>query len=407
MANDTGRLLKKTDKLVGTIEVEGYNWLNFNERSHIYPDNSRKSVLMVDYHDPKILNEKVKNPDHFFDKLLPKANVLIPVDLQKDYVLSQREMLIKKRRRMLDEEEAIAEELAELVLEEEEMAKANEWNNKVADKSAPTVSPTAKDLNQLSSEAHLVPESAQTHQAGAHANDSTSHHGVHGQNHPAHAQTMAAEIELLKEEARSRGFEEGRQEGFDTGFRDGHEQGFSDGINEGTKTGFQAGYQDGEGKGLLAAESKSQTFFQKIGESVVEIENLRSEVLAAGQDIFIEITKIASEKLLRTQIATDATTLKNIYVNALETYRDREFVTFEMNPADAKRLKEQFAQMKSTEEHFPKIKIRENPEFASGDFKMEVDSELAVHDLKKSLDSLIDEVSKQIFTNHKKVDKVS
>lgn len=400
MTMETGRLLKKNNKeLLEKVEIEEFKFLDFNQRSHMLADNPRKSVVLIDHHDPREINSKVKNADVFKTSLGPKSQILTPVDLQKDYELSQKEMMIKKRRRLLDEEEAIAQELAELVLSEDDKKKESRWA-KIDGNEGEGASEEGVTAEENEVKREVKEAVAANAQVPSSLNFGENTPSKHSQNHPAHPAHPISLTQMQMEQ----GLEEIKRSAHDEGRRSGFEEGYDAGFQEGRVAGETEGFKIGEERGLLEGakksseeknnehEEKSERYFKVLTKSIEELANLRHEVLGAGQEIFLEITKVAAEKLLRTQLRENDAPLKKLFENAIKAYAEKEFISLEINPSDAQRLKSSL-----DEKLLQKLKFKENDSLEEGDFKVEVDSEVMVFELRKAVENLVDGLRGEIF----------
>ena len=417
-----GRLLKNnSDLLIKGAEIQSYPWMQFSEENIAFPDNARKSLIRAEVHDSEELKAKITIPEEFRRQLAPKTTPLFPVDLTDDYIMSQEELALQRRRRLLDEEELVTLELQNLAQMGADITGWKEHKEQKEKKVHPETeeqiqngSKAAVKNNAKSSQKEVVKETIKktTEQIQTDVkqnsdkpieliNDLNEKSKVNVEPVETLKQTTARVSEQELEEIKNKAWEEsytaGYGEGYSAGQKLGTQEAQAQGHADGHSDGFAEGVREGEEKGLSVLESRSRKYFSTLNDALAEMESLRSHILAAGQDIFIEIAKLCSEKILRSQLRASDEALKALFNAAVESQNEKEFITLEMNPEDASRLR---TEMEKDVNHTGKrrIKIKENSDRAVGDFRIEADDAVLTHDISKAVDTLIESLRDDLFS---------
>lgn len=391
MASRFGKLVKKSDeKTMNMLDMDSYPWLHFNEQSIIFPDNVKRTVILEKMHDPLEISQKVIVAKEFEKQLAAKSKPLFPKDMTEDYKKGQREAIKRRRRTLLDEEEAMALELAELEhLEDVKIAKSTSKDKKNQSfEKFEAKGPEAGNQN-VTEKSSAQQEKSMSDHIKVVTQEKTPELGqqqvAQGLNSQINESKVTEEVEKAKDE----GYQLGYKEGYAGGEKQGKEEGYQVGIEEGKKV----GYQNGEERGLIAAESKFDRAFANISEAAIKMEALKNSLLAEGKDIFVEILKLCSEKILREQLKSDDSTLYKLFDDVLKMFEANSALNIQMNSTDAQRLKKHLATHNQTE----RIKIKENNNLDSGDFQVENESGASLVDIKKNVDIIIDKLKSELF----------
>ncbi len=407
-----GRFISKDEqKKYPDIEVAAFSFGDFATSSMIIPDNPRKSLVLTKLHTESELRNKVHEPPQFRAQLQPRSNVMSPEDMTADHARTLEELRIKNRRKMMDEEEAVAQELADMMERNRGTLGQVSWKvsakdekQKPADQRA-TVTAAA----EMADAAAARPETLQAAASLANAAGVVEKHPVSEEEKPVlqqaveHLQAAQNEVHLermrevirseIQEEAYAAGFAQGRQEGI----ANGREEGVSLGREEGGHRGYEDGFRSGETRGEMAGEAKVEKSLALISEIAHHIDILRSEILATGQEIFVEFAKAATESILRTQIALDDSTLRSFLLQTMSPFAEKAFLHIEVNGFDVNRISQVLAQYPDLQK---KVKVRENRELAVGDFRVEADNEVVLVDIKRAVNDFMESVKGEILSSH-------
>ncbi len=378
MGSRVGKLVKKSnEKVMNLLDMESYPWLHFNEQGIIFPDNVRRSVILEKMHDPQEFNEKVIIPKDFNVAFAKKSNPLIPTDMTEDFKRGQRDMAKRRRRTLMDEEEAMAMELAEI--EHHELVKDEKSNKKNVTKKTDeskfaVFTPSSnvqKNESQKEVEANAIPN-----------------HSDPVLQQPS-AEVNEKQIEEKYNQAKEEGFEKGRQEGFEKGEKEGKEDGFKKGFEDGSAI----GYRSGEERGMIAAESKYERAFENISEAASKMDHLKESLLLEGKDVFLELTKLCCERILREQIKGNDASLAKLFDEVIKTYSSSTSLSIQMNPHDAERIRKHLDSIKES----GRIQIKENSSLEAGSFQVENDTGVSLVDIKKNVDLIIQNIKSDLF----------
>jgi flagellar biosynthesis/type III secretory pathway protein FliH len=403
---DKGRFItaEMLDK-IGTIEIESFTWTNLGSDEMLVPDNPRRSVILAGLHEKRELSEKVTIPRQFDERLGVKADPIFPIDLTDDYVRSQEELLFKKKRKMLDEDEAVALELAEAIkggkhplqtpgrwkkgAEAGEESKQEDSANGDSAEAKRDAAARAQGENES-----VKRPAADMRGAPAAAPDELSSQ-VPVQSSVAMAEAVSAgDLTELREQARSEGYAVGLEEGRAAGSAE-IEQARSQGHEQGTKQGFDEGFRVGEERGEIAGEEKVQSTLTMLNEVVKQIDLVRSEILASGQEIFLEFAKVACESIIRGQLAVHDETLRAFMKQTLTPFVERSFIVIEVSQSLAPKVNSLLGEMADLQR---KVRVKESSTMADGDFRVEADNEVVIVDLKKAVEALLEKVKGEILS---------
>ncbi|WP_158997313.1 FliH/SctL family protein [Pigmentibacter ruber] len=389
MASKSGKLVKKNDeKMMNLLDMDSYPWLHFNEQSIIFPDNVKRTVILEKMHDPLEISQKVISAKEFEKPFAGKSKPLLPRDMTEDYKRGQKEALKRRRRTLMDEEEAMALELAELEHVEEvklgkEKQKEKKMNKKEENKFDSNLSEQKKMEQILNKEnkkenpVENISEEKKDLQSPLMQNEKNKEN----------IDPKILELELAK--AKEDAYQEGHKEGFFQGEKIGKEEGYKVGLDEGNRIGFQVG----EEKGLIAVESKYDKAFANISEAALKMDELKTKLISEGKEIFLEILKLCSEKIIREQIKSSDATLYKIFDDVLKEIDTNSNLSIQVNANDAQRLKKH---LESQNAKF-KIKIKENNSLENGDFQVENEAGASLVDIKKNVDTIIDNIKDELF----------
>lgn len=383
MANRSGKLVKKSnERLMNVLEFENYPWLHFNEQIIIFPDNARKSIILEKMHDPLEYKEKISDPKSFSAVFGKKTKPIIPTDMTEDFKKAQLDLLKRKRRNLMDEEEVVAMELAELKenkktqnlnINKMKLNKEDDENNLSKFKTSKTVDKEVTDKEdthlqtKINDKEDVIPEIKKN----------------------TISEIDETLIEKAKEDGYANGFKEGRNEGFEKGKQEGKDEGFKKGLEEGSLN----GYQSGEERGMIAAESKYERAFNNISEAAIKMDNLKVALLQEGKDIFLELVKLCSEKILQEQIKGSDESLYKLFDEVVSSYASNKSLIIQMNSTDSERLKKHLEKLNEND----RIQIKENSSLEIGCFQIESDTGVSLVDIKKNINNIIESMKADLF----------
>ncbi len=413
-----GRFISKGEQeRYKDIEVAAYSFGELVGDEMLIPDNPRKSLVQKKLHTEHEIAHKVHDYPQMRAVLQARSTILNPEDLNVDFARTQEELRIKNRRKMMDEEEAVAQELADMMERNRESLEQVSWKVGAKESSAKPSNKreTAVAAAEMAEASEARPE--KVHAAAAFASaagvrESQNQQVSHGEKpvmdkalEHFHAAQNEAELEELKakiateirEEVRRESYEEGFQQGRTAGMQAGREEGIAQGQEQGSRLGYEDGFRSGEQRGEIAGEAKVDKTLSLIGEIAHQIDILRSEIVASGQEIFVEFAKVASESILRSQLSLRDETLRNFLLHTMTPFTEKAFLTIDVNGVDVKRVMRVLKEYPDLEK---KVKVRENRELAVGDFRVEADNEVVIVDLKKAVNDFMESIKSEIFAEN-------
>jgi flagellar biosynthesis/type III secretory pathway protein FliH len=426
--------------------LQEYKWMDFNSEAIVFPDNSRATLVISDLHDPEELRQRVQIPKAFGAKFRPAAAPLFPVDLSEDYRKFVAETIQRRKRRNFDDDDDAAEiDFSEISTPPDLEDRLTRWKKQKGDDetqsdgAAPAVqadrhndteskprrdgteSVHAADLQSSApgksggSEVRkgMRPAADISQEARdrilAKLNASTGSGAVSGQfevedseadddDGLAAESAAAADDEESAEEAqvhqRERLLDEntgGSATTAASGMDDEHGGG-SDAVSDKPAA---VAYQNGYQQGYETAVEKFRDLFAALESTSTEIQALRSKVMSEGRDIFLEMIKLTTEGVLRSQLAFSDDALGDLFRSALESVHQARRITVQANPETLARLKSQFAEAKLEFEAIEWVASDKTPR---GDFKVISKDEVIKVDLENLVSKKVSALAKEIFS---------
>lgn len=399
-----GKLVKKEDnKILKNLEIQEFPWLDFKEKNIVFPDNPRRSVILQKFHDPKEMREKVKEASLFKENLEKKSTPLYPIDLTDDYNKGIRELAKRKRRRMMGEEEAMALELAEISQESnfqiqfksphaqqqqrqpqaqpqpQSALNHNLETNKVGDHNI-NIIPSADESKIIIEKKDVIDESKNI------ISDKKEDNKFINSDVPVELKRDEQQAEKQAEK-QSVEHETKNEVQLDEKKRDEIEKEWRD-------KGYLDGFREGEERAVKAQESKYESVFKNIAHVVDQIEKLKDALYAESKDVFIEIIKLCSEKILREQLKFSDNALFSLFDEVIKSISQKSSLKIELNSQDAERLKQHIEKLGIKD----RVTLKVDESKQSGDFNVESDRGVSIVSLQKSIENLVDKLKLELFS---------
>lgn len=131
------------------------------------------------------------------------------------------------------------------------------------------------------------------------------------QNYNARQQQEAADkIQRETEEAKHRGYEEG----------------YSAGVEDGKKKGEEAGLRIGETEGRKKADAENRKYLDEISQMAESVEKSKSAILQKFESDLQDLAISIAESILKKELQIDEEAMRSIILNALDAYRNQEWV---------------------------------------------------------------------------------
>ncbi len=395
-SSSSGRLIKKKDKKsFENVECEAYPWLQFSDKNVVFPDNSRKSVLLTSNHDPVQMGNSVREAHEFNKQLGAKSEPLYPIDLTHDYYANQEELIIRRRKRLLDEDDSDVYDIGDLTLLEQVSENHSSWKK---GKGKIPVPSEQKQEEVIQKSGRLSEETKEPEKKSPPPEKPRPAEKVVFVNEPPapvlqeqNSLLSDEEIEEIKnkawDESYTAGYLEGHTEGKSAGLQEGHDEG----VQSGFASAFQQGHSEGEERGLAVMETQAQLQGELLRKILSEISNAKHELFDAGKEIFVEIIKICSEKILRHEIAIRDESLFAIFNSIVKDYPGNDRIDIEVNPADGARIQKAFSKQEN-------IFLKINSQLSEGEFKVHAGNEVSSFDLTKAVDKCVSDLLKDVFS---------
>ena len=376
-----GKLVRKDDKkILQQLDIQDYPWLHFKEKNIVTPDNPRRSVILKKFHDPKEMREKVRDATEFLNSLEKKTTPIYPIDLTKDYEKGLEEVIKQKRRRLMGEEEAMAMELAEIDgnhggrfrsgFRNEEMKQAPLEEKKVFQKNEEKI-PEVEQAPAFQMEKEAEEDLKMTEEEPPKKNLETH-------------QEQKKEPEYLEEKKSE---DEKTLVEMEKEFKASKEKGY--------ELGYLEGFKNGEERALHAQESKYESVFQNISHVIDQMEKLKDSLYAESKEVFLEILKLCSEKIIREQIKYSDTALFSLFDEVLKFISQKSSLKIELNSQDLPRLKNHIEALGIQD----RVVLKEDNEKASGDFNIESERGISIVSLSKTVENLVEKLKSDLFSD--------
>ncbi|MES2613902.1 MAG: FliH/SctL family protein [Bdellovibrionota bacterium] len=384
-----GKLIKKEDeKALKILDIQAFPWLNFKEKDIVFPDNPRRNVILTKYHDPKEMREKITDATQFSQLLEKKTTPLYPVDLTADYERGVKELIKRKRRRLMGEEEAMALELAEIDASHQIQFKA---------KPAPRFDTrTTQQRGSVETEKKVEPAPLEKQEE----NSKEIKEEVIDKIIEKVTEKVMEKTQFINEQPRVMSEEAIIK-------LDDEEPIVEPQVDvveiqkQAFEKGYLEGFQSGEERGMKAQESKYESVFHNIATVIEQIEKLKDSLYEESKDVFIEIIKLCSEKILREQIKFSDKSLFALFDEVTKSLSEKATMKVELNAQDLIRLKSHIEQLGMQN----RVVLKEDANKQSGDFNIESDKGISIAGLQKTVENLVEKLKQELFSDdeHMKV----
>ena len=163
---------------------------------------------------------------------------------------------------------------------------------------------------------------------------------------------------------------------------------------KGYEVGYLDGFKNGEERAIKSQESKYETVFQNIAHVVDQIEKLKDSLYAESKDVFIEIIKLCSEKVLREQIKFSDNSLFSLFDEVIKSISQKASMKIELNAQDLARLKNHIEKLGIQD----RVTLKEDKDKLSGDFTVESERGISIVSLQKTVENLVDKLKTELFS---------
>ena len=441
MQRQKGRLLKKNkEQSLNYIQVEEFPWSSLKEVDLITADNLRKNILHVKYHSNKELSKKVTRFSNIDKKFSAKTTPLYPVDLTKDYLETQENLNIKKKTKILDSKNDLSlkdlnifsEKSFTKKIAKDEDTQAAVLENDNIQTSLKELTPkkdlsdiktsqenSFKDINrnkenvEKKEELDKIKAEDTIKEKKLHEEKKTLTHDVLSKEEDIKSKIKMKNLENKKnfnqnlplekkEDSLEKNEDIKKNPPANNASLDVDKEAASKMTLNEKK--LQDDNQDikkvnnikkEEGNLELSSRAEKPKFdekyLNKLEDSLTKIEKAHKELNQNAQDVFIEILKISSEKILREQIKLSDDYLKNCFKSLSDEFK-KETLQIEISHSDSERFKRVIDESNILKN----VKILENPAIEEGDFRIETKNKISVFNLKKIIDTLFNDIKKHL-----------
>lgn len=103
-------------------------------------------------------------------------------------------------------------------------------------------------------------------------------------------------------------------------------EGYAQGLERGKTDGLAAGRRSGSEEAHKAAEAENRKYVQELGRMVETVEETKTRILEDFRNDLQDLAVAIAKAILKREIETDEKTLRSIIVNAMDAYRNQEWV---------------------------------------------------------------------------------
>lgn len=441
MQRQKGRLLKKNkEQSLNYIQVEEFPWSSLKEVDLITADNLRKNILHVKYHSNKELSKKVTRFSNIDKKFSPKTTPLYPVDLTKDYLETQENLNIKKKTKILDSKNDLSLKDLNIFSEKnftKKIAKDEDAQSPVLEKDNVQTSlkeltskkdpsdiktrqeNSFKDINQnkenleKKEELDKIKAEDTIKEKKLHEEKKNLTHDVISKEEDIKSKIKMKNLENKKnfnqnlplekkEDSLERSEDIKKNPPPNNASLDIDKNAASkmtlnekklqdDNQNIKKVNNIKKEEQNHELSASTEKPKFDEKYLNKLEDSLTKIEKAHKELNQNAQDVFIEILKISSEKILREQIKLSDDYLKNCFKSLSDEFK-KETLQIEISHSDSERFKRVIDESNILKN----VKILENPAIEEGDFRIETKNKISVFNLKKIIDTLFNDIKKHL-----------
>lgn len=120
--------------------------------------------------------------------------------------------------------------------------------------------------------------------------------------------------------------------------KQGYEDGFARGREEGKKQGFEAGLQQGGAEGQRSAAAENRKYVDELARMIEAVEKSKSTILSEFESGLQELAVSIARAILKRELKLDPKTMHTIIVNAMDSYRNQEWVRIYVSGSTANLL---------------------------------------------------------------------
>ena len=414
MASTTGTLIKKSDKnKIKLLILEEYPWLSFTKRSFITPDNLRKNVVLKNFHSEQEWKKNIKDYKKMKVTFPSKSKTLLPQDMTKDYIASLEELSVRRKRRMIDEEDNTGIGIADIGLLYDESPKDERWNREKIQSRGVTTTETTSTTPESPVVSVTPPSSPQAETISQPTQTSTkkiddtkikpyqfSSFSTEGKlSSQKKEETPLTEIEeekipdvLIKQASNAEisSITKNTPEPF---FK---EEQTSDSApaplpEKEAEIQVQQAIPLEETEEFITFQEEKKQYTEQVLNSVARIKEIETKFKSHAEDIFLEIVKTASEKILREELKSNPDILKKLITPLLDDLKGLE-TTVQIHPSDRPTIEKLMADKNIH------LTLKDNNTLKPGDFSVENAQSVIATNIQTKIEKLIEELRPALFS---------
>ena len=156
-----------------------------------------------------------------------------------------------------------------------------------------------------------------------------------------------------------------------------YEEGYDRGLAEGKTEGAALGYQSGFEEGLTKANQENKAIKDELSQMLETLEKKKTEILNQFEGDLERLAVTIAQKIIIKELSIDETAMQSIILNAMESYRNQEWVRIRVSPNTAELLmKSDRNMMQVLREISDNVKIVSSPEMKDGDCQIDLPDRL-------------------------------
>jgi flagellar assembly protein FliH len=405
----TGKFLKKNSKIMKSVQMTQYSFVDLSKAQNIEFDNLERSIIHTKFHSPEELAKSIREPESLKEALVdpsrPPMAIIMPGDFTQDWL---NEKLSNKRRLLgFEDEDDFDDQFSLYNASKVEKKAALLKSEKAAARAEAKISVSPAEIQSVlvsDSQAQIPPdELLKKARPVSIVQD-------------PYSQKIAVATELASEKIKSavKGDEQAAFIPLDQSssqVENAEAQAIAaykhikelEAVNserleslksEAKSNGYNEGFRIGEEKGVLAGQKTSSELFAKVTELLKEFAGLKRNVLENIQKNFFELSQAVAEALLEREFSIRPEAFVKVLEKVLkDTVTDDQF-KIRLHPDTWQKVSE--LKIPEMEGHLIK-----DPAIAVGEFKVESNLTVVDGSVKKIIAQMLQNVDVDLFDETK------
>ncbi|GAA3914334.1 FliH/SctL family protein [Litoribacillus peritrichatus] len=145
----------------------------------------------------------------------------------------------------------------------------------------------------------------------------------------------AEEVEQIRQDAFTEGYDQGSKKGYDEGLSSGKTEGHQQGLAEGTKEGQAKGFEQGLQQGLTKGQADVDAEVKKLSDVIQQFDQPLANLDQQVRDSLLNVITAVSRTVIHRELQTDSSQLNELLKHGLSQMEGtRDQIEMQVNPAD-------------------------------------------------------------------------